>query len=108
VEWDSGWYPLPLSETSYRVRYHCRGMDEAHNAVGDTGKPAVDGYSHHPVHAGPGFFLLRQVPGAYESADRRMRHRTPHRPVRTRYAAPTGSAHRGCGVRPIAVASLAR
>ncbi|MGW0702390.1 hypothetical protein ACWD0A_24360 [Streptomyces sp. NPDC002867] len=44
VEWDSGWYPLPLSETSYRVRYHCRGMDGAHNAAGDVGERAVDEY----------------------------------------------------------------
>ncbi|GAB2842285.1 hypothetical protein GCM10027074_05940 [Streptomyces deserti] len=44
VEWDGGRYPLPLSETSYRVRYHCRGMDEAHNAVRDAGGPVLDEY----------------------------------------------------------------
>ncbi|MBA2950991.1 hypothetical protein [Streptomyces himalayensis] len=44
VEWDTGWYPLPLSETSYRVRYHCQGMDEAPNAAGEAGEPAVDEY----------------------------------------------------------------
>ncbi|MBC9730966.1 hypothetical protein [Streptomyces sp. TRM68367] len=44
VEWDSGRYPLPLSETSYRVRYHCRGMDEAHNAVRNAGEPVLDEY----------------------------------------------------------------
>ncbi|MGW3512726.1 hypothetical protein [Streptomyces sp. NPDC000994] len=44
AEWDSRWYPLPLSETTYRVRYHCRGMDEARTAVGDAREPAVEEY----------------------------------------------------------------
>ncbi|WP_409473642.1 hypothetical protein [Streptomyces sp. HC307] len=44
VEWDCRWYPLPLSETSYRVRYHCRGMDEARNAVRDAGEPVLEEY----------------------------------------------------------------
>jgi hypothetical protein len=33
VEWDHPGHPLPLPETSYRVRYHCRGLDEARKAV---------------------------------------------------------------------------
>ncbi|MFJ9590875.1 hypothetical protein [Streptomyces acidicola] len=44
MEWDSGWYPLPLSETSYQVRYHCRGMDEARKALRDPGEPVVEEY----------------------------------------------------------------
>ncbi|MBT2396353.1 hypothetical protein [Streptomyces sp. ISL-100] len=44
VEWDYLWYPLPLSESSYRVRYHCRGMDETHNAVRDAGELVLDEY----------------------------------------------------------------
>ncbi|MFF6984026.1 hypothetical protein ACFZAV_41660 [Streptomyces sp. NPDC008343] len=43
VEWDGGRYPLPLSET-YRVRYHCRGMDEARGASRDVGEPVLDEY----------------------------------------------------------------
>jgi hypothetical protein len=44
VEWDYRRYPLPLSETSYRVRYHCRGMDETHDAVRGAGEPVLDEY----------------------------------------------------------------
>ncbi|MDQ0945961.1 hypothetical protein [Streptomyces sp. V1I1] len=44
AEWGGGLYPLPLSEISYRVRYYCQGMDEAHNAVRDVGEPVVDEY----------------------------------------------------------------
>ncbi|MEV5009201.1 hypothetical protein AB0K74_26555 [Streptomyces sp. NPDC056159] len=46
VEWDSGWHSLPLSETSYRVRYHCRGMDEAREArtARYAGEPVLDEY----------------------------------------------------------------
>ncbi|MFB7328277.1 hypothetical protein [Streptomyces sp. NPDC056190] len=43
VEWGNGSYPLPLSETSYRVRYHCRGMDEARTAR-YAGEPVLDEY----------------------------------------------------------------
>ncbi|MGN9795395.1 hypothetical protein ACTMTU_30440 [Streptomyces sp. OZ13] len=44
VEWDGGWYALPVSEAPYRVRYHCRGMDEAGGAARDAGEPVVDEY----------------------------------------------------------------
>ncbi len=44
VEWGDRWYPLPLSEASYRVRYQCRGMDEARNAVRDADEPVLEEY----------------------------------------------------------------
>ncbi|GAB2505950.1 hypothetical protein [Nocardiopsis aegyptia] len=44
VEWDGDSHPLSLSHTPYRVRYHCRGMDEAHDATRATGDPVVDEY----------------------------------------------------------------
>ncbi|MDJ1131269.1 hypothetical protein [Streptomyces iconiensis] len=53
VEWGGGLYPLPLPGTSYRVRYHCRGMDEAHNAIREAGEPVLDAY------------LLRLWPGPH-------------------------------------------
>jgi hypothetical protein len=45
VEWDHPRHPLHLPETSYRVRYHCRGMDEARNAIRDEVRDAGE-----PVH----------------------------------------------------------
>ena len=44
VEWGGDGHPLDLSETSYRVRYHCRGMDEAHDTTREAGEPVVDEY----------------------------------------------------------------
>ncbi|MET9777895.1 hypothetical protein ABZ023_27200 [Streptomyces sp. NPDC006367] len=44
VEWDRLRCPLALSEVSYRVRYHCRGMDEARDAVRGGGGPVPEGY----------------------------------------------------------------
>ncbi|MDJ1137009.1 hypothetical protein [Streptomyces iconiensis] len=54
IEWDGGGQDLGLPQGEYRVRYHCRGMDEARDGVRSAGEPVVDEY------------LLRFWPGPAE------------------------------------------
>ncbi len=44
VEWDYPLHPLALPRTSFRVRYHCRSMDEARTAARDADVPVREEY----------------------------------------------------------------
>ncbi|MFJ9419368.1 hypothetical protein ACIRPT_35195 [Streptomyces sp. NPDC101227] len=44
VEWGGGGSSLGLPPGTYRVRYHCRGMNEAHDAVRSDDEPVLDEY----------------------------------------------------------------
>ncbi|RKS09237.1 hypothetical protein DFP74_4970 [Nocardiopsis sp. Huas11] len=44
AEWGGDAHPLDLAETSYRVRYQCRGLDEAHDTTRVAGDPVRDEY----------------------------------------------------------------
>ncbi|MEU8550558.1 hypothetical protein AB0C81_26855 [Streptomyces roseoverticillatus] len=44
ISWGGGSTDLGLPSGSYRVRYHCRGMDEAGDSVRRVGEPVLDEY----------------------------------------------------------------
>ncbi|AXK31687.1 hypothetical protein DVA86_02510 [Streptomyces armeniacus] len=44
IEWDGGGQVLDLPPGAYRVRYHCRGMDEARDGVRSEGEQVLDAY----------------------------------------------------------------
>ncbi|MEU1200415.1 hypothetical protein ABZ446_29930 [Streptomyces sp. NPDC005813] len=44
IEWGGEGWDLGLPTGTYRVRYHCRGMDEAHDTVRSEDEPVLDEY----------------------------------------------------------------
>ncbi|WP_432187240.1 hypothetical protein [Streptomyces sp. Tue6028] len=44
IEWGGEGWDLGLPAGTYRVRYHCRGMDEAHDGVRSEDEPVLDEY----------------------------------------------------------------
>ncbi|MFF1629432.1 hypothetical protein [Streptomyces sp. NPDC058272] len=44
IEWGGGGWDIGLPTGAYRVRYHCRGMDEAHDGVRSEDEPVLDEY----------------------------------------------------------------